>query len=108
MSKFEVEWSKLNKVNVLEESLEVDEVNHEFEDICHLKIFMQQTCLHAIYRSNRVHDYLRQSGQSENWCELYLKVQRDYDNEDWGKCNTTAWNMIKKITCSKNFKFNDS
>jgi hypothetical protein len=45
-----------------EESLEVNEVYHEFEDIGRLKIHMQQICLHAIYRSNRVHDSLRQSG----------------------------------------------
>jgi hypothetical protein len=40
MSKFKVEWSKLNKENVREESLEVDEVYHEFEDIDPLKIHM--------------------------------------------------------------------
>jgi hypothetical protein len=33
ISKFEVEWCKLNKENALEESLEVDEVYHEFEDM---------------------------------------------------------------------------
>jgi hypothetical protein len=25
-----------------------------------------------------------------------------------GKCNTTAWNMIEKIICSKNFRCNDA
>jgi hypothetical protein len=62
ISKIEVDWSKLNKENVFEESLEVDEVYHEFEDNGRRKIHMQETCFHAIYWPNRVHDSLRQSG----------------------------------------------
>jgi hypothetical protein len=43
----------------------------------------------------------------DSWCDQYLTVLRDSNNEDLEKCNSTAWNMIAKITNCKHFKCND-
>jgi hypothetical protein len=52
--------------------------------------YKQQICFHAMFRSNRVYNYLRQCKQSESWYEFYLKVQQDNEDINYEMPNTTA------------------